>query len=172
LILQVNSQITTSTCPVGYRTYEITTAANPTDGERDADSQMLSSPSESSENMFPNDDPPTPTNIEHAAMTQIRGAEMSPPPSQDEQNLFSQTQGEDMMDVSSSRTEDASRDAAQKADEAEKNEPGWGWSNSKAMEEYRKAMEGVTDKGFSLSMKVYSSLPNPTHINRRVRRSI
>lgn len=131
-----------------------------------------SSDEDESETLFPSaNDPP---HGEDMASSTIFPAELSPPTSQDppdptewegfqDENLDPIAPGAQSMARSnagegrsgatyglngnSSRTflkEDREQSGAE-------NEPGYAWRNAKAMEDYHKAMEQVTDRGFSLS---------------------
>ena len=85
----------------------------------------------------------------------IPSSELSPPSSQDQTAA-------DMMDVTSSHhlpagesiTLENSKRKGGNGDS--KDEPGSGWNNKRAKEEYDKAMESVADKNFSLCKMICS----------------
>ncbi|MCJ1248422.1 hypothetical protein MMC30_005640 [Trapelia coarctata] len=138
--------------------------------DRDGDAPMLSSSSASSEAMFPSaNDPPTPQNIhannalpktenagtyatpyaEHPAHP---GSELSPPDSQDHN---APVRMGDLMETEHTSVGEAGGmetrpEVARGREVEEQNEPGWGWKNKKAQDEWGRAMEMVVDRGFSL----------------------
>ncbi|KAI9878775.1 MAG: hypothetical protein M1830_010577 [Pleopsidium flavum] len=129
--------------------------------DADGDSQMHSSPSsaeDETETMFPAaNDPPTPT--ANSLPIHPFNSELSPPTSQDPPN---QRNGaateEDVMDYTSSQQNGngaavgeqmVTREAAGRTRDMGK-QPGSAWSNTRAAEEYTRAMESVVDQKFSL----------------------
>lgn len=131
-----------------------------------------SSDEDESETLFPSANDPPPR--EGMASSTIFSAELSPPTSQDppdstewegfqDENLDPIPPGAPSMarsKASEGRSRgihgpngNSSRTLFKEGLEQSgpENEPGYGWMNAKAQEEYYKATEQVTDKGFSLS---------------------
>ena len=120
-----------------------------------------SSSASDSENMFPAEhqhDPITPQQGESyvTRLTKAIGSELSPPQSQERGDEASMP---NLVDNTNVHAPEASS-----RKEREMKEPGWGWKNPKAREEYERSMEFVLDRQFSLrelslKVNVYADSP-------------
>ncbi|MCJ1481393.1 hypothetical protein MMC06_001550 [Schaereria dolodes] len=133
------------------------------DADADGDSQMRSSSDENdSDPMFPAaSEPTTPQNND--ILSQLRQAELSPPNSQDPPvangTVDQKEHREDWMDFGEGLvpTEDSNDVPVDQmvwdslpSKEINRHLPGYNWKNSRAREEFHRAMEQVVDKGFNL----------------------
>ena len=132
----------------------------------DADSEMRSS-DESSTELFPEssnplNDPPTPGNNSNnlSAIERMKTSELSPPTSQDPPGQSGQLNEGPLDHLEEMADEAGSIDPRQfpssllPGQTRESDEPGAGWKNKKAEDDFQRAWHDVIDKDFAKSISM------------------